>query len=83
VDLDGVFQAGQAYVALSRAMAPNTLVVRNFDARKVYASQAVLDFYVDNVKHLDGSTSIPAGVVCGNRGAIRIHKVVICIGLLL
>ena len=43
--LGQVFEAGQAYVALSRARTLSGLVVENFDPAKVYADWRALKFY--------------------------------------
>ncbi|EWC48606.1 hypothetical protein DRE_01828 [Drechslerella stenobrocha 248] len=45
VDLNKVFEKGQAYVALSRATTQEGLQVLNFDARKVMAHEKVRAFY--------------------------------------
>ena len=46
VDLGRIFEKGQAYVALSRAVSRDGLQVLNFDKRKVTAHQKVIDFYL-------------------------------------
>ncbi|CDK27564.1 unnamed protein product [Kuraishia capsulata CBS 1993] len=45
VDLGRIFEDGQAYVALSRAVSADTLEVRNFDPSKVRVSRLVAEFY--------------------------------------
>ncbi|CDO92244.1 unnamed protein product [Kluyveromyces dobzhanskii CBS 2104] len=45
VDLKRVFEKGQAYVALSRAVSRTGLQVLNFDRTKVKAHDIVVDFY--------------------------------------
>jgi hypothetical protein len=45
VDLQRVFAKGQVYVGLSRGTSTETMVVRNFDVRKVAASREVVKFY--------------------------------------
>lgn len=45
MSLSGVFEAGQAYVALSRAQSLNSLRVRDFDAKQVWANPDVIKFY--------------------------------------
>lgn len=45
VDLRRVFEKGQAYVALSRAVSREGLQVLNFDKSRIMAHQKVVDFY--------------------------------------
>ncbi|CAB4387400.1 unnamed protein product [Rhizophagus irregularis] len=45
INLDRVFETGQAYVALSRATSLNSLQVLNFSADKVFAEEKVINFY--------------------------------------
>lgn len=45
VDLRRIFEKGQVYVALSRAVDKNNLEIRNFDPKKIIASQTVKQFY--------------------------------------
>ncbi|CCH61518.1 hypothetical protein TBLA_0E04660 [Henningerozyma blattae CBS 6284] len=45
VDLNKVFEKGQAYVALSRAVSRQGLQVLNFDKRKIFAHEKVVKFY--------------------------------------
>ncbi|GAV56129.1 hypothetical protein ZYGR_0BA00350 [Zygosaccharomyces rouxii] len=45
VDLRRIFEAGQVYVALSRAVSMDNLQVLNFDPRKIRANAKVKDFY--------------------------------------
>ncbi|TPX75682.1 hypothetical protein CcCBS67573_g03050 [Chytriomyces confervae] len=45
VDLDRVFEKGQAYVALSRATCLDGLQVLNFDESKIRADRRVAEFY--------------------------------------
>lgn len=47
VDLGKVFEKGQAYVALSRAVSMKGLQVLRFDARKVMAHDKVRNFYAN------------------------------------
>lgn len=53
VDLRRVFEKGQAYVALSRAVSREGLQVLNFDKSRIQAHQKVVDFYstLVTVKH--------------------------------
>ncbi|KOG97292.1 DNA helicase PIF1 [Saccharomyces eubayanus] len=46
VDLRRVFEKGQAYVALSRAVSREGLQVLNFDKSRIKAHQKVVDFYL-------------------------------------
>jgi len=50
VDLNGIFCAGQAYVALSRCTSFDTLRIAGFDAKSVSVSDRALDFY-DRLKN--------------------------------
>jgi len=50
VDLRHVFEAGQAYVALSRARTLEGLRVLSFDPRRFWTSPKVLDFYKRHVR---------------------------------
>lgn len=45
MDLRRVFEKGQAYVALSRAVSREGLQVLNFDKSRIKAHQKVVDFY--------------------------------------
>lgn len=45
VDLRRIFEAGQVYVALSRAVSMDNLQVLNFDPKKIRANSKVKDFY--------------------------------------
>ena len=59
VDMKDIFAAGQAYVALSRATSPESLELRGFTDEMVWASRAVIEFYHEHVRHLDGSPAVP------------------------
>lgn len=50
VDLKSVFEAGQAYVALSRARTLEGLRVLSFDTRKFWTSAKVVEFYRTRVQ---------------------------------
>jgi len=50
VDLRNVFEAGQAYVALSRARTLEGLRVLSFDVRKIWSSPKVVEFYKQRVR---------------------------------
>ncbi|XP_065212759.1 ATP-dependent DNA helicase PIF1 [Planococcus citri] len=45
MSLSGIFEAGQAYVALSRAQSMDSLCVRDFDSKHVWANPDVIKFY--------------------------------------
>jgi ATP-dependent DNA helicase PIF1 len=45
VDMGNIFEAGQAYVALSRATSLNGLQVLNFKKRSIQAHERVAEFY--------------------------------------
>lgn len=63
MSLSKVFEAGQAYVALSRAQSLDSLRILDFDARQVYADPVVLQFYKDfRRKIADPTTYIKLGV---------------------
>ncbi|XP_060522866.1 ATP-dependent DNA helicase PIF1 [Cylas formicarius] len=59
MSLSRVFEAGQAYVALSRAQSLNTLRVLDFKSVQVWANPDVLTFY----RNLDHTRLIPLGPV--------------------
>ncbi|QLL33451.1 hypothetical protein HG536_0E03620 [Torulaspora globosa] len=45
VDLRNIFEAGQVYVALSRAVSKDTLQVLNFNPKRIRANEKVKEFY--------------------------------------
>lgn len=45
VDLQRIFEKGQVYVALSRAVDKNNLEIKNFNPRRIMASDKVKQFY--------------------------------------
>lgn len=47
IDLNGTFEAGQAYVALSRIRNLNGLSLMNFDATCIFANEKVKQFYAN------------------------------------
>jgi ATP-dependent DNA helicase PIF1 len=62
MSLAKVFEAGQAYVALSRASGLNTLRILDFDAKQVWANPDVLRFYKSfRRQFLDQTIYIPLG----------------------
>ncbi|XP_011499920.1 PREDICTED: ATP-dependent DNA helicase PIF1 [Ceratosolen solmsi marchali] len=61
MSLARVFDAGQAYVALSRAQSLQTLRVLDFSAQQVWANKEVLNFYKKFQKQIELTKIIPLG----------------------
>ncbi|CAG4956674.1 unnamed protein product [Parnassius apollo] len=61
MSLSKIFEAGQAYVALSRAQSLDTLRVLDFDSRHVWADPNVLEFYQRFRRRLQQMELIPLG----------------------
>ncbi|XP_036332463.1 ATP-dependent DNA helicase PIF1 [Rhagoletis pomonella] len=61
MSLSKVFEAGQAYVALSRAKSMDSLRILDFDPKQVWANAQVLQFYKLFRRRLHDSTMIPLG----------------------
>ncbi|XP_049875680.1 ATP-dependent DNA helicase PIF1 [Pectinophora gossypiella] len=61
MSLSKIFEAGQAYVALSRAQSLDTLRVLDFDSRHVWADTSVLEFYQKFRRRLQQMEIIPLG----------------------
>lgn len=61
MSLARVFEAGQAYVALSRAQSLETLRVLDFKASQVWANPAVLAFYRKMRRRMQEIEFIPLG----------------------
>ncbi|ALC38407.1 CG3238 [Drosophila busckii] len=61
MSLSKVFEAGQAYVALSRAKSLNSVRILDFDAKQVWANPQVLQFYKGFRRRLIDTTMIPLG----------------------
>ncbi|XP_068618018.1 ATP-dependent DNA helicase PIF1 [Battus philenor] len=61
MSLSKIFEAGQAYVALSRAQSLDTLRVLDFDSRHVWADPNVLEFYQKFRRRLQQMELIPLG----------------------
>jgi len=57
VDLGRVFEAGQAYVALSRARTLEGLRVLSFDPARFWTNPKVADFYTNRVRPIPGGAS--------------------------
>uniref|UniRef100_A0A1A9ZDD6 ATP-dependent DNA helicase n=1 Tax=Glossina pallidipes TaxID=7398 RepID=A0A1A9ZDD6_GLOPL len=61
MSLSKVFEAGQAYVALSRAKSLDSLRILDFDAKQVWANAQVLQYYKLFRRRLQNITMIPLG----------------------
>lgn len=61
MSLSKVFEAGQAYVALSRAQSLQSVRILDFSAKQVWANPDVLRFYKMFRRQLHDSTMIPLG----------------------
>ena len=61
MSLSRVFDAGQAYVALSRAQSLECLRVLDFNARQVWANPLVLEFYKNFRRRIHEMELIPLG----------------------
>lgn len=61
MSLSKVFEAGQAYVALSRAQSLQSIRILDFNAKQVWANPDVLRFYKMFRRQLHDSTMIPLG----------------------
>lgn len=61
ISLSNVFEAGQAYVALSRAQSLTTLRVLDFSSKQVWANPDVLKFYRILRAKIDQCEIIPLG----------------------
>lgn len=62
MSLSKVFEAGQAYVALSRVQSLECLRVLDFDGKQVWANPDVLQFYKMFRRNLHDQTFIPLGI---------------------
>jgi ATP-dependent DNA helicase PIF1 len=67
MSLSKIFEAGQAYVALSRAQSLDTLRVLDFDSRHVWADLSVLEFYQKFKRRLQQMEIIPLGRPLSNK----------------
>lgn len=61
MSLSKVFEAGQAYVALSRAQSLDSIRILDFDKRQVWADPDVLRFYKMFRRQLHDMTMTPLG----------------------
>lgn len=61
MSLGKVFEAGQAYVALSRAQSLDSLRILDFDAKQVFADPQVLQFYRNFRRQIMDQVFIPLG----------------------
>ena len=61
MSLARVFEAGQAYVALSRAKSLNTLRIVDFDPKQVWANPDVLVFYRKFRRRMQQMQIVPLG----------------------
>ncbi|EFN61107.1 ATP-dependent DNA helicase PIF1 [Camponotus floridanus] len=59
--LSRVFDAGQSYVALSRAQSLQSLRVLDFNSQQVWANTTVLEFYKKFRRNLQETETIPLG----------------------
>uniref|UniRef100_A0A1X7SW86 ATP-dependent DNA helicase n=1 Tax=Amphimedon queenslandica TaxID=400682 RepID=A0A1X7SW86_AMPQE len=55
ISLGGVFETGQAYVALSHGKSLKTLRVKGFDPSRVQANKDMLEYY-RNIRHIKRAT---------------------------
>lgn len=68
MSLSKVFEAGQAYVALSRAQSLESVRILDFDMKQVWADPDVLRFYKMFRRQLHDQTFIPLGRAKGAAG---------------
>uniref|UniRef100_T1GYR2 ATP-dependent DNA helicase n=1 Tax=Megaselia scalaris TaxID=36166 RepID=T1GYR2_MEGSC len=61
MSLGKVFEAGQAYVALSRAKSLDSLRILDFDSKQVWANPQVLQYYKTFRRRLMDTTMTPLG----------------------
>lgn len=64
MSLSKVFEAGQAYVALSRAQSLDSLRILDFDAKQVFADPLVLQFYRNFRRQI---MDVPAYIALGDK----------------
>jgi len=71
VDCCRSFEAGQAYVALSRARTVDGLQILSFDPRKCWCDPRVVEFYKSGIRKL--SSDVCDGLVSTRKGAKKRH----------
>ncbi|KAL1377699.1 hypothetical protein pipiens_016089 [Culex pipiens pipiens] len=82
MSLSKVFEAGQAYVALSRAQSLESLRVLDFDSKQVWASPQVLEFYRDLRRQIrDREMMAPIAVKRKDGGGGGLKKSLSAMGL--
>lgn len=69
--LSRVFDAGQSYVALSRAQSLQSLRILDFNSQQVWANTAVLEFYKKFRRNLQEMEMIPLGKKIKSEGNKR------------
>lgn len=73
MSLSKVFEAGQAYVALSRAQSMDSLRILDFDAKQIWADPQVLIFYKSFRRQIMDIPMIPLG---GQKKKTDVKKVI-------
>lgn len=74
MSLSRVFEAGQAYVALSRAQSLDSVRVLDFDAGQVWANPEVLTFYRNFRRNLNTTHFVKLGPKSKDGGAQKTMK---------
>jgi ATP-dependent DNA helicase PIF1 len=72
IDLDGIFEHGQAYVALSRAVDSSNLQVKNFTKGKILTDPDSVEFYERLEQEIDNNDDVD-GVVVNKRPPPKIY----------
>lgn len=73
MSLSKVFEAGQAYVALSRAQSLDSLRILDFDAKQVYADPVVLQFYRNFRRQI---MEVPTYIPLGKKSKTDVKKAI-------
>ncbi|XP_053677644.1 ATP-dependent DNA helicase PIF1 [Anopheles nili] len=82
LSLSKVFEAGQAYVALSRAQSLESIRVLDFDLRQVWANTKVLEFYRNLRKQIaNENLMMPVAVKSAGSKDARLKKSLSALGL--